>query len=77
MERNRITERTQAGRATAREYLARTGKTHRGKVSLGRPFEADPVAVKAWRTAETGRTHQATADHFGLSLSTVKRYCAA
>lgn len=76
MERHRITERTQAGRTTAREHLARTGRTHKGKASLGRPFQANPTAVAAWKTA-SGATYEATRLHFNLSLSTVKRYCAA
>ena len=75
MERKRIVERTQAGRDTAREHLLRTGKTHKGKVSMGRPFENDPVAVAKWRNNGSASI-AATAAHFGLSLSTVKRYCA-
>ncbi|MCC9597039.1 MULTISPECIES: recombinase family protein [unclassified Rubrivivax] len=75
MERRRIAERTEAGRATAREHLERTGRTHRGKVSLGRPKEADASAVARWRT-ENGASIAATASHWGLSESTIKRYCA-
>ena len=75
MERRRIAERTAAGRAAARQSLAETGKTHRGKTSLGRPFAADAAKVVNWR-----KTHSAsiaeTANHFGLSSATVKRYCA-
>jgi len=75
MERNRIIERTQVGRVTAREHLVRTGKTHKGKASMGRPFEKDPVIVAKWR--KDGNASIAdTAAHFELSLSTVKRYCA-
>lgn len=76
MERKRILERTAAGRQTAREHLVRTGKTHRGKSSLGRPYGADPQVVAAWRL-EHGASIAATASHFSLSQSTVKRYCAA
>jgi putative DNA-invertase from lambdoid prophage Rac len=76
MERKRIIERTQAGRATAREHLERTGKTQHGKTSMGRPFEADPKEVATWRKAN-GASIAQTAEHFSLSLSTVKRYCAA
>ena len=83
MERVRILERTAAGRSMARESLASTGKTHRGKASLGRPAgrlsegrQVDPKAVEAWRTKH-GATIQATADHWGLSTASVKRYCAA
>ena len=76
MERKRIIERTQAGRVTAREHLQRTGKTHKGKASMGRPFEKDPVVVAKWR--KDGKASIAdTAEHFGLSLSSVKRYCAS
>jgi len=76
MERKRIIERTEAGRATAREHLARTGKTQHGKASMGRPFEADPKEVSAWRQTNSASIAQ-TAEHFKLSVSTVKRYCAA
>jgi putative DNA-invertase from lambdoid prophage Rac len=75
MERNRIAERTAAGRAQAREALTATGKTHRGKASLGRPKERDPLEVAAWRL-EQGASITETAVHFGLSDATVKRYCA-
>jgi putative DNA-invertase from lambdoid prophage Rac len=76
MERARINERTASGRTLAKLALAATGRTHRGKDSLGRPAKADAAAVKAWRTANTASISQA-AQHFGLSDSTVKRYCAA
>ena len=75
MERNRIRERTEAGRAAARAALEATGKTHRGKDSLGRPKAADGAAVAAWRR-ENGASIKGTAAHFGLSEATVKRYCA-
>lgn len=75
MERQRITERTEAGRQAARESLARTGRTHRGKISLGRPVAHDPAFVAGWRQAE-GASLAETADRFELSLATVKRYCA-
>lgn len=76
MERQRIIERTAAGREKARESLAATGRTHRGKESLGRPLAADPEAVKAWREANSASITK-TAEHFRLSTATVKRYCAA
>ncbi len=76
MERQRIAERTATGREKAREALAATGLTHRGKASLGRPAKADPAAVKVWRT-EHDASIAATAAHFDLSVATVKRYCAA
>lgn len=75
MERHRIAERTAAGREKAREALEATGMTHRGKKSLGRPLQADPGAVKAWR-AEHSASIATTAAHFKLSPATVKRYCA-
>jgi putative DNA-invertase from lambdoid prophage Rac len=59
MERARINERTASGRALAKTTLAATGKTHRGKESLGRPVKADATAVKAWRTANTASISQA------------------
>jgi putative DNA-invertase from lambdoid prophage Rac len=76
MERARINERTTAGRQLAKATLAATGKTHRGKDSLGRPAKADAAAVKVWRTTEKASISD-TATHFKLSESTVKRYCAA
>lgn len=76
MERARISERTASGRILAKITLAATGKTHKGKDSLGRPAKADGAAVKAWRI-ENNKSISETAAHFGLSDSTVKRYCAA
>ena len=76
MERRRIWERAEAGRAVARASLAATGRTHKGKLSLGRPFLADAETVAAWRAAH-GASISGTARHFDLSIPTVKRYCAA
>ena len=75
MERQRIAERTAAGRQVARESLLRTGLTHRGKESLGRPAKADAGEVARWRR-ESGASLAKTAEHWSLSLATVKRYCA-
>lgn len=75
MERQRINERTAHGRETARNSLAATGKTHRGKDSLGRPVKADAKAVTEWRNSNKASISK-TAQQFGLSESTVKRYCA-
>lgn len=76
MERNRIKERCDAGRAVARASLSTTGKTHRGKISLGRPFAADAAEIRKWRK-ENSASIAATAQQFALSAATVKRYCAA
>ena len=76
MERQKINERTEQGRQTARLALAATGKTHRGKLSLGRPREVDPAEVKAWRLVNSKSIAQ-TAAHFEVSTATVKRACAA
>lgn len=76
MERQRIKERTQAGRAAARAALEATGRTHRGKESLGRPMAQDAAAVVAWRRENVASIAQ-TARQFGLSPATVKRYSAA
>lgn len=73
MERQRISERTSAGREAARQSLAITGRTHRGKESLGRPRAQDPAAVTAWRKDNSASIAE-TARHFGLSPATVKRY---
>lgn len=42
----------------------------------GRSKTLDPATVKAWRTEE-GASIAATAEHFEISVATVKRYCAA
>jgi putative DNA-invertase from lambdoid prophage Rac len=76
MERRRILERTQDGRRRARAALAETGKTHRGKNSLGRPQAGDAAEVVAWRR-ENQASISATAKRFKLSVATVKRYCGA
>lgn len=75
MERQRIRERCDAGRAAAKASLAATGKTHKGKASLGRPMAADRIVVQSWRKDNAASIAQ-TAAQFGLSLATVKRYCA-
>lgn len=75
MERLRIKERCDSGRAAAKAALKETGKTHRGKVSLGRPFSADRQQVAVWRR-ENGASIGATAKHFAISTATVKRYCS-
>lgn len=74
MERQRIKERCDAGRAAARASLAQIGKTHRGKAGLGRPFARDAGKIKTWRN-ENAASIAKTAEFFGLSISTVKRYC--
>jgi len=74
MERDRITERCQSGRALARETLARTGKTHRGKLKLGRGPKRVADEVRTWRQANKASI-ATTATQFGISPATVKRYC--
>lgn len=76
MERGRIKERCDAGRSAARAALDATGRTHRGKVSMGRPKAADASTVAVWRK-QNGASISKTAVQFGLSEATVKRYCAA
>jgi putative DNA-invertase from lambdoid prophage Rac len=76
LERQRIKERCDAGRAAARASLAATGRTHRGKVSLGRPRLADAADVVAWRRANNASIRQ-TMEEFGISKATVSRYCSA
>lgn len=75
MEKARINERTAAGRLTAKESLERTGKTHKGKLSMGRPLEGKPEEVRSWKSANNASLSQ-TAKQFDLSLSTIKRYLA-
>jgi putative DNA-invertase from lambdoid prophage Rac len=76
MERLRIKQRCAAGRDAARVALAATNRTHRGKASLGRSKAHDPVEVAKWRRDNHASIKQ-TANHFRVSLPTVKRYCAA
>ena len=71
MERNRIVARTDAGRELAKQTLAATGKTHRGKASLGRPVQHDAANIAAW-SWENGSITKA-AEHFGVSEATVSR----
>ncbi|WP_256078016.1 recombinase family protein [Massilia sp. YIM B04103] len=80
MERERITERTTNGKELAAATFAATGKTHKGKTSLGgRPVKADAAEVKAWKEGKnaegTKKSISETVKEFGLSESTVKRYC--
>ncbi len=76
MERNRIRERCEAGRDVAKASLKATGRTHRGKASLGRRKAADAGAVVQWRL-ENKASIMATAAAFNISPATVKRYCGA
>lgn len=83
MERQRITERCQSGREAARAALQVTGRTHRGKESLGRPTgrrvgkeDVSPAAVVQWRKENLASIRQ-TAEHFNIGKATVTRYCAA
>ena len=76
MERHRIKDRCDAGRAAARAALSVTGLTHRGKHGLGRPMAANAAEVVAWRSANEASISQTMA-HFGISKATVSRYCAA
>jgi putative DNA-invertase from lambdoid prophage Rac len=72
MERAKIIERTEAGRKLARETIQTTGKTHRGKESMGRPFTTPPAEIIAWRKANQASIKEA-AKHFQISVATVKR----
>jgi putative DNA-invertase from lambdoid prophage Rac len=81
MERNRIKERTAAGREKAMATLKAEGRTHRGKASMGRPKgrvagnrTVSPAEVVAWRD-QNGASIASTATHWLLSQATVKRYC--
>lgn len=74
MERQRIIERCAAGRQAARASLIATGKTHKGKNSLGRPKSAEALDVLQWRKANKASI-SATASYFGISTATVSRYC--
>jgi putative DNA-invertase from lambdoid prophage Rac len=73
MERDRINQRTAAGRELAKERLKTTGKTHKGKTSMGRSKAHDATAVTLWRKAN-GASLSQTAAKFRLSARTVSRY---
>jgi putative DNA-invertase from lambdoid prophage Rac len=73
LERRKIRERTEMGRQAARASLAATGLTHNGKLSLGRPRAFDAYTVELWRRNNNASIRQ-TAEHFGISPATVKRY---
>lgn len=75
MERARIVQRCALGRETAKASLALTGRTHKGKLSLGRPRSGNANEVAGWR-ATNNATIAETAKHFSISQSTVLRYCA-
>ncbi len=76
MEKRRIAERTADGREMAKRALLATGKTHRGKDSLGRPMAHDRASVAKWRHEHSASIKE-TALHFKISPASVKRYCAA
>ena len=75
LERRKIVERCESGRSAARAALAATGRTHRGKESLGRPRSKDGAQIAQWRR-QNGASIKQTATRFGVSPATVKRYCA-
>lgn len=72
MEKARIAARTEDGRVKAREALKLTGRTHRGKASLGRPASIDLEAVARW-SREPGNSIMKAVAHFGVSEATVNR----
>lgn len=76
MERQRIKERCESGRKAARAALEATGRTHKGKESLGRPKAANAAEVASWRR-ENAATIRQTMERFGISKATVARYCGA
>lgn len=76
LERQRIKKRCDAGREAAKAALHATGRTHKGKTSLGRPMAANAQEVAEWRK-ENGKSIRETCEHFSLSKATVSRYCSA
>lgn len=74
LERTKIKERTDAGRDIAKKTFKATGKTHNGKLSLGRPKKIDCGDVIKWRRTNNASITD-TAKHFGISPASVKR-CA-
>lgn len=75
MERQRINERTETGRKLAKATFDATGKTHKGKDSLGRKRVLTEEAVRAFRGEGEGRKSiSETAKEFEVSEATIKRY---
>jgi len=72
--RRQIVKHTSTGRERARALLAEGKRTLRGKISMGRPLKASPDEVRAWNHMNNS-SYVLTAQHFNLSLSTIKRYC--
>jgi len=75
MEKNRIAARTEAGRKLARETLERTGKTHKGKTSLGAPRKADSEKINQLvKMKSEGKSNKEIEEVTGLSKATINRY---
>jgi putative DNA-invertase from lambdoid prophage Rac len=74
MERQRIIDRCTAGRTAAKASIQLTGKTHKGKSSMGRPKVANSNEVRSWRN-ENKATILQTSEHFNISTATISRYC--
>lgn len=75
MERERIIKRTSNGRKLAKDTFEATGKTHRGKDSLGRKRVLTEEAVLTFRGEGKERKSIAeTARAFEVSEATIKRY---
>lgn len=72
MERQRIKARCDAGREVARKTLKETGKTHKGKESLGRLMAGNPSEVKTLKAE--GKTLAQIMEQTKLSKATVCRY---
>ena len=75
MENSATKERCEAGRRLAREAIAKTGKTHKGKHGLGRKPVTQAAEIAVWRETNSATINE-TAKRFNVSNATVKRYCA-
>ena len=74
MERHRINERTTSGRTVALASLAATGKTHKGKDSMGRKRVITEAEVQVFHGTGEGRQNIAkTAKNCQVSEATIKR----
>ncbi|RQP40102.1 recombinase family protein [Burkholderia ubonensis] len=74
MQREKIVQAAKDGKDTAREFLARTGRTHKGKASLGRLPSVDHATLVA-AFAELRRTGNVstTAKNHGIKRTTLIR----
>jgi putative DNA-invertase from lambdoid prophage Rac len=74
MQREKIVQAAKDGKETAREFIARTGRTHKGKASLGRlPSIEHGALVAAFRELRESGNVSTTAKNHGIKRPTLIR----